>query len=219
MSGPNSPSLGPEAMAIVLPMTTRNDSARARGDAPQSAELNLDSGSGTLLDERTRPDFRDVFGTLACESAHIATAITRVRLTTVDLARSELRRVESFRVLLAELNALQLHAEARALEVDPKRAHNLALLLELLDEGRLAVRCAPLAGWAPDFTVFFDAGGPTDVMIGTHWFERPYPHPGPALVGLFAGQAAHLAAQRFAALWDRAHDVGPAVRGVLARRM
>src|SRR5690554_1439290 len=172
---------------------------------------------GALLDERNRPDFRDVFGQLARRSAAISVAVTRVRLTTVDLTRDELGLVSSLRVLVAELSALRLDGEARALNSEPRRSGNVANLLDMLESGRLEVRSAPLGGWSPDFTVFAHGDAAHSVLTGFHWFERPYPHRGPALASLHAGDAARLAAKRFDDVWGSAHDVGPAVWSILAR--
>jgi hypothetical protein len=173
--------------------------------------------SGALFDERGRPDFRDVFGVLAAGSTDIATAVTRVRLSTVDLTGREMGGVEHFRVLVAEMSALRLDVEARSLEADPKRAPNAELLREMLESGRLEVRSSPLAGWTPDFSVFSGPGGPTSVLIGLHWFERPYPHRGPALGAVFTEDAARMAARRHDEIWERAHDVGPAVWNILSK--
>ncbi|MEQ1857410.1 MAG: hypothetical protein ABL963_13205 [Longimicrobiales bacterium] len=172
---------------------------------------------GALFDERGRPDFRDVFGMLAASSTDIATAVTRVRLSTVDLTGRELRGVEHFRVLVAEMNALRLDAEARSLEADPKRAPNADLLRALLESGRLEIRSAPLAGWTPDFSVFSGPAGPIAVLVGFHWFERPYAHRGPALGALLMEEAARMAARRHEEVWERAHDVGPAVWNILSK--
>jgi len=170
-----------------------------------------------LFDERGRPDFRDVFGALAARATDIATAVTRVRLTTVDLTPLELASVEHFRVLVAEMNALRLDAEARALQGDPKRAPNAEMLRVLLETGRLEVRSSPLAGWSPDFTVFSGPTGPTAVLLGFHAFERPYPHRGPAMGVVHGGAAARIAARRHAEIWECAHDVGPAVWSILSK--
>jgi hypothetical protein len=170
-----------------------------------------------LFDERSQPDFRQVFGMLAGRADEIATAVTRVRLTTVDLTSQELREVTSFRVLVTELSALRLDSEARGIENDPRRAVNVALLSGMLESGRLEVRSAPLGGWSPDFTVFGSAGVPFAVLCGFHWFERPYPHRGPALTAVHFGDAARLAAKRHEEVWHSAHDVGPAVWSILAR--
>ncbi len=170
-----------------------------------------------LLDERSRPDFRDVFGAMARRCREISTAVTRVRLGTLDLTPSELHSVRHFRVLVAEVNALHLDAEARVLNGQPRRAPNLLLLTDLLREGRLEIRSAPLAGWSPDFSVFSTVEGPLAVLTGYHWFERPYPHRGPALGGFHTGDGARLAAARHRELWEGAHDIGPAVWSILAR--
>jgi len=170
-----------------------------------------------LLDDRSRPDFRDAFGSLAGHSTEIATAVTRVRLSTMNLTESELVRVESFRVLVAEMNAIHLTAEARGLQNDPKRAPRVEFLQRMLESGRLEVRAAPLAGWSPDFTVFANVTGPLAVLAGFHWFERPYPNRGPALASLHFAQAARIAARRHAELWDGAHDIGPAVWNILSK--
>ncbi len=170
-----------------------------------------------LIDERTRPDFRAIFGTLAGGSTEIATAVTRVRISTLDLDAGEVERVEHFRVLIAELNALTLDSEARLIQADPRRSPRVPLLRKLLESERLEVRSAPLGGWSPDFTVFSDETGPRAVVAGFHWFERPYPHRGPALTALHFEDAARLAAERHAELWQRAHDVGPALWSILSK--
>ncbi len=170
-----------------------------------------------VFDERGRPDFRDVFGALAARATDIATAVTRVRLSTVDLTPLELGSLEHFRVLIAELSALRLDAEARALQADPKRAPNADMLRRLLESGTLEVRSSPLAGWSPDFTVFSGADGPAALLVGFHSFERPYPHRGPALAAVHGGDAARLAARRHEEIWELAHDVGPAIWSILSK--
>lgn len=185
-----------------------------RAASPQPPPA-TDAPAYRLFDERGRPDFRDVFGALAAQATGIWTAVRQVRLSTLDLRKEELTGVSEFRVLVSELNTQHLEAEARSLQVAPQRSANLALWLNMLDEGQLAVRAAPLAGWSPDFSVFSGADGPHTVLLGTHWFGRPYPKVGPALGALHTGDAAALAARRHAELWARAHDVDPAVRGIL----
>ena len=183
----------------------------------RSFPVGLAPEPAVLIDERKRPDFRDLFGTLAGGSTEVATAVTRVRLSTLDLTDGELRGLGSLRVLLAELNALRLDAEARALLAQPGRARTVRLLSELLERGILEVRSAPLGGWSPDFSVFGNERGPTAVLLGPHWFQRPYPHRGPALTSLHGPEAARLARRRHDALWEEAHDVGPAIWSLLAR--
>lgn len=170
-----------------------------------------------LLDERARPDFREAFGALARQSTNIATAVTRVRLSTMDLSESELGGVENFRVLVAEMNAIHLTAEARSLVNDPARSSRLTFLQRMLEAGDLDLRAAPLAGWSPDFTVFSGPSGPLAVLLGPHSFERPYPHPGPALWSLHFVEAARVAGDRHSEIWEAAHDIGPAVWNILSR--
>jgi hypothetical protein len=177
----------------------------------------LARSDAVLFDERTRPDFRTIFGAYARRACDIATAVTRVRLATLDLQPDEIEHVASFRVLVTELNALTLDAEARLIRSDPRRAPRVTMLRELLESERLEVRSAPLGGWSPDFSVFSEAQGPVAVLAGFHWFERPHPHRGPALGALHFEDAARLAARRHAELWSQAHDVGPAVWSILSK--
>lgn len=177
----------------------------------------LATAPAVLVDERGRPDFRDVFGALVGHSTDVAVAVTRVRLSTIELQEADLARLESLRVLVVELNALTLDAEARLIRADPRRASRVTLFRSLLESGRLEVRSAPLGGWSPDFTVFSDADGPHAVIAGRHWFERPHPHRGPAIATVHFEDAARLAARRHCELWDAAHDVGPAVWSILSK--
>ena len=167
-----------------------------------------------LLDERTRPDFRDVYAREAAGAERLDTALTRIRLSAMDLGAAELGGLRRIRVLLAEMNALGLTAEAETLAADPARRDRLRFLLDRLETGTLEVRLAPLAGWAPDFSVFHRAGGdPPALLVGPHRLERPYPHPGPAFASLHRGPDAVRAGRRFDETWERAHDLqGPLVR-------
>ena len=167
-----------------------------------------------LLDERTRPDFRDVYAREAAVAERLDTALTRIRLSAMDLGAAELGGLRRIRGLLAEMNALGLTAEAETLAGDRARRGRLRFLLERLGKGTLQVRLAPLAGWAPDFSVFHPAGeGDPVLLVGPHRLERPYPHPGPAFASLHRGPDAVRAGRRFDEIWERAHDLrGPLVR-------
>lgn len=170
-----------------------------------------------LLDERAAQGFRDRFGRLATLASEVDVAATRVRLSLVDLSRSEVGSVGRLRVLLAEVNAFRLAAEAESVLADPSRAKNLRLLIRLLSEGRILVRSAPLGGWAPDFSVFCAEGTPFSVLIGVHSFLRPTPLPGPLFVSEHGSAGARAAADRFEELWSRAHDVSAPIRELLSR--
>lgn len=170
-----------------------------------------------LLDERTKPDFREVFVSLAGRSHAMDTAVGRIRITGLDLTRREIASVESIRLLLGRVDALTLRAEAEAVLSDPVRARRLRHLVDRLRAGRIRIRSAPLAGWNPDFTVFRRSGRAWTVVVGLHWFARPFPHRGPALASVHGPSGAHRAARRFEQLWGRSHDIGPAVLNLLGR--
>lgn len=170
-----------------------------------------------LFDERCRPDFREVFGRLLAESTHVDVALTRLRLSALDLEGAEFRHLRSLRLVLAEVSAASLDVEARGVLLDPERGRSLRHLAALLDRGVVRVRAAPLAGWSPDFTVFRGPEAPRAVLLGFHWLERPFPYRGPALASLHGPAGAALAARRFDETWGRAHDIRPALRGILRR--
>lgn len=173
--------------------------------------------SSRLLDERSDPDFRRLFGELTREACELQVALTRVRLSGVDLRDRELRSVRAIRLLLGEVNAVVLGAEAAAIQADPGRRANLEVLVRLFREERLEVRSAPLAGWSPDFTVFNGQQGPRSVLVGPHWFSRPFPYRGPAFASLHGPRAARRASVRFEELWKEGHDIGTAVGHILER--
>lgn len=172
-----------------------------------------------LFDEHADPDFRSAWGFLARRSTRIDVALTRIRLSTLDLRPAELSQLEGLRLLLGEVNSVSLDAEAHALMRQPERGGSLRHLAGLLEDGLIEIRAAPLAGWSPDFTVFRRGGraAPFAVLLGFHWFQRPFPHRGPALASLHGPDGAATAGRRFHATWARAHDIRPAVRGILDR--
>ncbi len=193
-------------------------------------------GASLLLDERSRPDFRDLYGHYASGAGSLHTAVRRVRLGGIDLKAREVGHLRGLRLLVGEVNALELSTEADTLAADPERRARLSVLAALLRDGRLEVRVAPLAGWIPDFSVFLPpdsshtaevpgSGGsstpsphrlkvPT-LMVGTHWFERPFPHPGPALGVVLHGDAALRAFRRFDETWRGGHDLAGPIQGIL----
>jgi hypothetical protein len=173
-----------------------------------------------FLDERSRPDVRDVYGKLAQGAEFLDAAVSRIRLGGMTLGEKELGRIRRIRLLMAETNALSLSSEAEAMAADAERHIRLEFLAGLLRSDRLEVRISPLAGWSPDFTVFsvsppegpgIGPGGPTSadatLLVGPHWFERPYPHPGPAFVVVLRGEPALIGKRRFEEAWARGHDL------------
>ena len=170
-----------------------------------------------LFDERAPLSFRRVFGDLLCRSERLDTAILRIRLGAVDLTDQEVTNLQRIRLLVAEVSARTLEEEAYALLVDPERRESLRQVFGLLRKGVLEVRSAPLGGWSPDFSVFSNREGGFAVLVGLHWFQRPFPHRGPAWAGCFGPEDARHAVRRFNAIWSEAHDIGPAIHNLLER--
>ncbi len=172
---------------------------------------------GTLLDERSPAPFRSVFGQLLSENTRLDTAILRVRLSGVDLTEQEAGGLERLRILVAHVNAQTLEEEAFALLMDPAKKETLRTVEGLLRDRRLEIRSAPLAGWSPDFSVFSGPEGPSALLLGLHWIQRPFPHRGPAWMACFGGEEARHGARRFEELWAGSHEIGPAILKLLER--
>jgi hypothetical protein len=170
-----------------------------------------------LLDERDPNGFRGIFGDLLSRSCAVETAILRIRLGAVDLSARELVGVRHLRVLVAEVNTQTVEAEAYALVMDPVKRMNLTRILTLLQTGILELRSAPLGGWSPDFSIFSGEEGPFSLLLGLHWFYRPFPHRGPAWATRFGAEEAALARARFEEIWRGAHDIRPAILRLVER--
>lgn len=175
------------------------------------------TASPTLLDERGPVGFRETFGHLLAGSRALETAALKIRLAGVDLSAAELAGLERLRIVVAEVNARTVEEEAYALLMDPTKRENLVRILGLLRRGALEIRSAPMGGWSPDFSVFLGPDGPEHLLVGLHWFQRPFPHRGPAWAVRFGAREALQAHLRFARLWERAHDIGPAIQRLLER--
>jgi hypothetical protein len=170
----------------------------------------------TLLDERSRPDFRETYGALVSRARRLDVALTRLRLSTLDLTEAEVGRLARVRLLLAQVSAVALDAEAHAVLHRSDRAENLRRLAALLHTGRIEVRSAPLAAWSPDFSVFSGDDGPVAVIVGPHRFERGG-FGGPSLASVHGPDGAGRTLARFEDVWAAAHDISPAVTGILVR--
>ncbi len=177
----------------------------------------LTAARPSLWDERSSKPFRQVFGRLLSENTHLDTAILRIRLSGVDLSDEELGRLVRLRVLVAEVNAQTLEEEAFALLMDPTKRESLRRVRLLLEEGRMELRSAPLAGWSPDFSVFSNENGPTALLIGLHWVQRPFPHRGPAWLASFGAPEAGHGRERFDEIWKSAYEIGQPVLRLISR--
>lgn len=170
-----------------------------------------------LMDERSPRRFRQVFGEILARSRTLETAILRIRLGAVDLTEAELAGVDRLRILAADVNARTVEEEAYGLRMDEEKRDSLTRILKLLREGRMEIRSAPLGGWSPDFSVFSGPDGPEAVIVGLHWFRRPFPHRGPAWAACFGPGEARAAQRRFGEIWREAHDIAPAILRLLER--
>lgn len=163
-----------------------------------------------LMDESGVPSVRERFGAALSAAVTMDVAVARIRLATLDLTAAELAGVRRCRLLLGELDASTL---LDAAESGAARAR----LRSFAESGRLEVRSAGLAGWSPDFCV---ARGPIGVtcMVGAIYFGNPRLLTGPAVTLVAEDEEwAGLLSARFDRLWDRGHDVLPAIQAVLAR--
>jgi hypothetical protein len=177
----------------------------------------LKTAPAALIQERARPDFQDVFVALARRASGILTAVTRLRLNTLGLTDDDLARLRHVRVIVSEVNAIQLDVGIRDMVRHREGPSEVELWTGMLERGILEIRSAPLGGWSPDFTVFVLPSGPSAVLLGFHSLERPYPHRGPALASLHGPPGARLAEIRHRELWEEAHDIGHAVWDLLRR--
>lgn len=194
-----------------------NGRVDTRTDGPDDPPPDRPPEPPALLHERTRPDFRDAFGALARSATGLDVAVTRIRLTTLRLEVGELAGLRRLRLLLVDLRAPLLDAEAHATLLDGSGHAVLHHLIAQLRAGRVEVRSAPLGGWSPDFSIFHREGVPSALLLGPHWLERPYPQRGPAWGVLMGPHEAGIAGERFDELWRGAHDVSEALGTLLER--
>lgn len=164
-----------------------------------------------LLDERSTPALRTVLGSLMAGAHTVDFAIARIRLANLDLNQQEMSGPHRCRVLLGQLDASTL--------IDADAASRSALdgLIRWAGGGRLAVRSAGIGAWTPDFSVYRGPDG-TECMVGAHYFGSPQLTVGPSFTVVTADPAtAQMLGRRFTELWQRSHDVLPAILGVLER--
>ena len=172
--------------------------------------------STLLLDERSAPSLRQVFGATLARATHADFAVTRIRLAGIDLSAAELTRVRMLRVLVGQLDVETLTQGGEPGRKQPQ--HDV--LLRLFDSGRLEVRAAGLQAWYPDFSVLRGlAGGGAVAILGAHYFARPHPTIGPALTCIVTDPETTVAATtRFEELWGAAYDVSQVVQNAVQHR-
>lgn len=166
-----------------------------------------------LFDEHSSPPLRHTLGNLMASAATADFAIAHLRLAGLDLQPFEVDGLERCRVMIGHLDAAALLAGDAA---DPARIGTLAAFAA---SGRLEMRTAPHHAWNPDFSVFRGLpAGAAAVLLGAHYFGRPYPRFGLAFTCVLTQPAAIRACgRRFEELWDAGYDVLPAVIDTLGR--
>lgn len=164
-----------------------------------------------LLDERSSPPLRAVIGRLMTEAETVDFAVARIRLANLDLSAAEIGGPRRCRVLLGQLDASTL------LDAEGARGDALRRLADWTASGRLEVRSAGIGAWTPDFSLYGGPRGATS-LLGAHYFGSPQLTVGPSFTVITERAETHaLLRERFEALWDRSHDVLPAIIAVLER--
>lgn len=171
--------------------------------------------AGIVVDERARRSLRVVIGELLETSTHADLALRRVRLGALDLSDREIHGPELCRVLLGQLDASTLLDAAADRTRSREGLHRLA---QWLTSDRLHVRSAGLGAWTPDFSVYENGARNHTSLIGAHYFGSPQLTVGPSVTVIDPSpETGRLLKGRFHELWERAHDVRPAILRVLDR--
>lgn len=171
--------------------------------------------SPRLLVEGSTPGFPSTYRRLLGHAKRADIALTRLRISTLQLRARDVARLDRMRLLLAELTTSAWEVETHRALLDPRRESVLRLLIERLRAGDLLIRAAPLAGWSPDFTVFHRAERAPRALLGPHWLEPTPGRRGPRFAFLAKGADARRVARHFERVWSTAYDVGPAVARLL----
>ena len=164
---------------------------------------------------------RSLIGDLLQRSRTADLALARVRLAALDLTEAEVRGPARCRVLLGQLDASMLVDATAAHDTAADYSRRREALLRLADwlaSDRLEVRSAGIGLWTPDFSIFRDPADATTCLLGAHYFGSPQLTMGPSFTAVFHGaDDAALLQLRFEEVWDRGHDVSPAILEVLER--
>lgn len=161
---------------------------------------------------------RASFGDELRNATGLDLAISRIRLDTLGSIPAHLGRLDSIRVLLGEVRAEVIDAEAHALALRPVGRERVRILARLLQEGRTWIRAAPLGGWSPDYSVFRRASNST-ALVGSHAFGRGIETGRPVMAVRMTGDDVAALASEFDRAWSRAHDVTGAVEVMLRRAL
>ncbi len=174
-----------------------------------------------IQDEGSTRSLRSLIGDLLWRARTADLALGRVRLAALDLTEAEVRGPARCRVLLGQLDATMLVDATVAQDAVAglsTRRDALVRLAEWLASDRLEVRSAGIGLWTPDFSIFRDPAGAATCLLGAHYFGSPQLTMGPSFTAILHGaDHAALLQRRFEEVWDRGHDVSPAILEVLER--
>ena len=153
----------------------------------------------TVIDELTRPDMREVLGTLMASSQHADMAIANIRLAALDLRPGEVTRLKRLRLVIGKVDAAVL------LQSQSRPVDQLQRLRAFATSGIVEMRTVPRYQWTPDFSIFDRAA-----LIGAHYGELPYPVAGAALTCVITDATAiKRCARRFGEMWELGYDILP----------
>lgn len=191
-----------------------------RDDNGSHCHVQKTVAEGSLVDERSLPSLRELMGGLLSTAETADFAVGKMRLAGIDLTRGELGTLRRCRVLMGRLDAETLAIPTSLLAREPQRRETIQGLVALMRAGRLQLRTAGLDIWLPDFSIFSQNSEKTAavMLLGAHYFERPYERSGAALTTVITNaDAVGHAGARFHELWERAYDVESVVREALEK--
>lgn len=185
-----------------------------------------------LLDEVRSPTLRETLSVLLTRASRADFAVAELRLAGLDLSVLGQKPDQRFRVLVRHFNSEFAYDASNAAPGSAVR-NRIERLRELAMSGRVEVRAARLDVWTPDFSILrgvdphcgpvasADTVGLRDVLLlGAHYFDRPFPLTGAALTSATTSvQAIRRAARRFEELWQRADDIVPVIIEILGHAL
>jgi len=173
-----------------------------------------------LLDEVRSPTLRETLSVLLTRARHADFAVAELRLAGLDLSVLGQKPDQRFRVLVRHFNSEFAYDASTAAPGSAIR-NRIERLRDLAVSGRVEVRAARLDVWTPDFSILRSVEPHSDVLLlGAHYFDRPFPLSGAALTSATTSiQAIRRAARRFEELWQRADDIVPVIVEILDRAL
>ena len=162
-----------------------------------------------VLDQNANPSVRDSILYLMAHAQRADLAIATVRLGAIDLSNAP-RGNGRYRLLLSEMDSSALHVVAG----DESSRLRLMLLQAFAASGRLEVRCAGIARWCPDFSLYYGLNCPTQpdvALFGAHYFRALFAQGTALTTVLTEATQIRRIGQHFDSLWEDSYDVLPVI--------